>query len=240
LPGKASDYKGYKVAPISSGVLNGKRTETAILGDWYPVEVEGTVLKTIIGPPNIKPTVTIKTDKSEIFRGESVKVTVEASASDSDLKSIKVKIPSLGKEETKSCGFKELGSCKFEIKSLTLPDAGDAVIEATAEDLVGGETGTSDKATATVKVKEKVNLVKGLNLIIVDGSLVKKGDLLVSFGGAYQCLSPEIGVLKSVSGTYKWERADFAYTVAATDVAISIYCAVTVQESYYDPYFDEW
>ncbi|MBI4135355.1 hypothetical protein HY477_01325 [Candidatus Uhrbacteria bacterium] len=245
LPGKASDYSGYDLVATASGIIDGSQTNPAILGiGRYSVPVTGAKLE--IAPPSVnnKPTVSIKVDKSDIFKGDTIKVTIEASDPDRNLKFVKLDIPSFQSlDQQKDCSSKERETCKAEFK-IPLMESGSYDIKATASDLQDAQ---SDESSTTLTVKERLTLVKGeLNVIPVQTSNFLKWfateaagspsgkAYLIAIDGAFQCsyANSKIAVRKT-DGTWK-TGLDFLYPVnTGTDDTLLIYCSDQIVTSSY-------
>ncbi len=234
LPGKASDYRGMEVLPVASGSLDGKRTERAVFGGYYIVPVAGISLDLNNTIPNVKPEVKISVSESQVFRGASVKITAEATAPDRDLMSVRVNIPSmLSRSQEKSCSYKEKSSCKLEF-TIPLTSTGDITFEAVAHDLRDTD---SDKATATVKVLDRISVAQGaLNTFVVNSDdnfkkWIQDTQAASSGSKAYMIDMP--GVLQCGSGSkfaalgsdFVWKNdLDLLYEITQSDKAIVIYC----------------
>ncbi len=247
LPGKASDYSGYDIIVTGSGIVDGVQTNPAILGTGrYSVPVSGANLE--IAPPstNVKPIASIKLDKSDLFEGDTVKVTIEASDPDRNLKFIKLDIPSfqsLGQQ--KECSSRERDKCKAEFK-IPMLESGTFDMKATASDL---QYVQSDESSITLTVKERLTLVKGeLNIIPVQtANFLKwfKSEVLTSssgkayllaIDGAYGCSYTNSRIaVQNIAGAWK-TGLNFLYTIDDKDDAlIVIYCSdqtVTNSNSY--------
>ncbi|MBI2085162.1 MAG: hypothetical protein HYT71_01465 [Candidatus Aenigmarchaeota archaeon] len=244
LPGTASQYAGMEVIPFLSGFLDGKQTSNAQFGSYYVIRVQGAVVdlgKLGITVPNEKPTVTVKAERNAIYTDEKVKIMVEAKASDGDIRSISVDVPTqANSKQIYDCNNKERSLCKHDFL-VPLKSVGDLTVMAKAVDLRDSE---SDSNGVTISVQNRVSVVEGFNTFVVGGSSsdgalfrswlsMKQDENKRTFGttdvylweipGATQC-GWEQSTFAALGSNFVWKRIDMLYKLNSDDKALAVYC----------------
>ncbi len=242
LPGSASQYAGMEVVPFLSGFLDGRQTSNAQFGSYYVIRVQGASVDLGalgITVPNEKPAVTVTVDRTTMYRDEKVKVTVDAKASDGDLKSISVDVPLQGSSKYRyDCSNKQRSSCKNDFL-IPLKSVGDIQIQVKAIDLRDTE---SDLQTVTVNVQDRVSVSEGFNTFVIggnsaDGALFRswlKGEQdrklfgtsevdLWQIPGAASC-DWDQSTFSVLSSNFVWKKVDLSYVLNADDKALAVYC----------------